>query len=335
MMAPQVRLLPSNHEFLVEGTDTVLQAALRAGLSIRYGCSDGHCGECKARIVSGEVREVHPHGYELSAAEKAQGHALMCAVSPVTDLVVEMDVARTPEQIPVQSIDARVRAIEHPGAHVLVLRVRTPGTHRLRFLGGQYVRLSLDGGQVRGMASLANCPCDDRNLVFHLAEDRDDPFTAHCFKRLREGDEIHVEGPLGDFVIGDEIERPLVFLACDTGFAPIKSLIEHVIALDVAHTMDLIWVSGGSVGHYEDNLCRSWDDALDDFHYRPGRVGAVGDPGAWRAAIAGSLARVGDALGRDYYIAGPTHFIEAATDVLGRLGVPEAHLRIQRIPPPA
>jgi CDP-4-dehydro-6-deoxyglucose reductase, E3 len=334
VMAPQVRLLPSNHEFLVEGADTVLEAALRAGLSISYGCSDGNCGQCKARIVSGEVREVHGHGYALSDAERLQGHALMCAVSPVTDLVVEMDVARTPAQIPRQSMQAQVRVIEHPAPHVLVLRVRTPGTHRLRFLGGQYVRLSLDGGRLQGMAALANCPCDDRNLVFHLAEDRANPLIARCFEDLREGEAIQIEGPFGDFVIGDEIERPLVFLACDTGFGPIKSLIEHVIALDVADEMDLVWVAGGSVGHYEDNLCRSWDDALDDFHYRPERVGAVGDPGAWRATIGGSLARFDDPLGRDYYIAGPTHFVEAATDVLGRLGVPEAHCRIQCIPPP-
>jgi CDP-4-dehydro-6-deoxyglucose reductase, E3 len=334
VMAPQVRLIPSNHEFLVEGADTVLEAALRAGLSISYGCSDGNCGECKARIVSGEAREVHPHGYALSDAEKAQGYALMCAVSPVTDLIVEMGVARTPEQISLQSIHAEVRMIQHPAPHVLVLRLRMPGTHRLRFLGGQYVRVSLDGGRFQGMAALANCPCDDHNLVFHLAEDRDDPFIAHCFEGLREGDAVQVEGPFGDFVVDDQSERPLVFLACDTGFGPIKSLIEHVIALDVVDTMDLVWVAGGSVGHYEDNLCRSWDDALDDFHYQPLRVGAGGDPGAWSAAIAGSLARIDDPRGRDYYIAGPAHFVEAAAGALSRLEVPEAVCRFQTIPPP-
>ncbi|WP_018233850.1 2Fe-2S iron-sulfur cluster-binding protein [Thioalkalivibrio thiocyanodenitrificans] len=333
VMAPQVRLVPSNHEFLVEGADTILQAALRAGLSIRYGCSDGNCGQCRARIVSGEVREVQPHGYALTDAEKAQGLALMCAVSPVTDLVVEMDVARTPAQIPRQSMQAEVRSIEDPAPHVRVLRVRTPGTHRLRFLGGQYVRLSFDDGRVQGAAALANCPCDDRNLVFHLAENRDDPLTTRCFEGLSRGDPVGVEGPFGGFVMGDEIDRPLVFLACDTGFAPIKSLIEHVIALDVADRMDLIWVASGSAGHYEDNLCRSWDDALDDFHYRPMRVGVAGDPAAWPTAVARSLAHLDDPGMRDYYIAGPSHFIRVATDVLTGLGVPEEHRRVQAIPP--
>jgi CDP-4-dehydro-6-deoxyglucose reductase len=332
VMAPQVRLLPGDHEFLVEGSDTVLEAALRAGLSIGYGCSNGNCGDCKARIVSGEIREVRPHDYALTEMEREAGYALLCSVSPVTDLVIETGVARRPDQIPWQSIDASLREIQRPGPHVAVLRIQTPRTRRLRFLGGQSVRLSVDGGRLEGELPLANCPCDDRNLVVHLAENREDPFVAYCLEHLTRGDSVHVEGPLGDFVIEDDIERPLVFLACDTGFGPIKSLIEHVIALDIADTMDLIWVAGGSVGHYEDNLCRSWDDALDNFHYQEIRMGSGSDSGAWVAAVAGALANKDEPQERDYYIAGPTHFIDAVATVLNRLAVPSERRRYQPVP---
>jgi CDP-4-dehydro-6-deoxyglucose reductase len=333
VMAPQVRLLPGDHTFLVEGADTVLEAALRAGLSIGYGCSNGNCGDCKARIVSGEVREVRPHDYVLSEAERDEGYALLCTVSPVTDLVIETGVARRPDQIPWQSIDAILREIQRPGPHVAVLKVQTPRTRRLRFLGGQSVRLSLAGGGLQGELPLANCPCDDRNLAFHLAENREDPFTAHCFEHLTKGDAVRIEGPLGGFVIEEEIERPLVFLAGDTGFGPIKSLIEHVIALDIADTMDLIWAACGSIGHYEDNLCRSWDDALDNFHYQEIRMGSGSDSGAWIAAVAGALAKSDARQERDYYIAGPTHFIDAVATVLNRLLVPAERRHYQPVPP--
>jgi CDP-4-dehydro-6-deoxyglucose reductase, E3 len=97
--------------------------------------------------------------------------------------------------------------------------------------------------------------------------------------------------------------------------------------------MDLVWVAGGSVGHYEDNLCRAWDDALDNFHYRPERVGSASDAEAWTAVIAGAIARLDDPRGRDYYVAGPEHFIGAAGTVLSRLGVAAGQCRYQAIPP--
>ncbi|MCK7580126.1 MAG: 2Fe-2S iron-sulfur cluster-binding protein [Chromatiales bacterium] len=44
VMVAHVHLLPSRHEFFVEGSDTLLEAALRAGLALNYGCSNGNCG---------------------------------------------------------------------------------------------------------------------------------------------------------------------------------------------------------------------------------------------------------------------------------------------------
>lgn len=337
VLAPQVRLVPDHHEFLVEGADTILEAALRAGLSIGYGCSNGNCGECKARIVSGEVRDVRRHDFVISETERAEGYALLCSVAPITDLVIEVGVARKPEQIPLQTIDATVREIVRTGPHVLLFKLRTPRTKRLRFLGGQFARLLVDAGKTMGVVEallpLANCPCDDRNLAFHLVENREDPFAVHCFERLRKGETLRIEAPFGTFVVEDEIDRPLVFIACDTGFAPVKSLIEHVIALDRVEAMHLIWVASGAVGHYEDNLCRSWEDALDHFRYRPIRVNTVGDLDAWSSTLVGSLERIQDPGLPSYYVAGPERFTDAVRELLGRLGVSTAQCRYQPMPP--
>ncbi len=73
IMAPNVTIQPSGHEFFVEGNDTLLEAALRNGVSLNYGCSNGNCGDCKARVVSGEVKKVHAHDYVLKQAEKDAG----------------------------------------------------------------------------------------------------------------------------------------------------------------------------------------------------------------------------------------------------------------------
>ena len=79
IMTAHVQLMPSGHEFFVEGSDNLLEAALRAGLALDYGCSAGSCGKCKAKVLSGQVQKTRHSDYVLSAAEKS---------SPATTLVI-------------------------------------------------------------------------------------------------------------------------------------------------------------------------------------------------------------------------------------------------------
>ena len=89
IMAAHIRVFPSEHEFFLEGNDSILEAALRAGLALNYGCSNGNCGLCKAKILSGQVKKIRPHDYVISVAEKAQGYALLCSTTAVTGLAIE------------------------------------------------------------------------------------------------------------------------------------------------------------------------------------------------------------------------------------------------------
>ncbi|MCL4725432.1 MAG: 2Fe-2S iron-sulfur cluster binding domain-containing protein, partial [Rhodocyclaceae bacterium] len=127
-MSVRVTLHPSGHEFQVEGADTVLEAALKAGLAINYGCSNGNCGLCKARVVSGQVEKVRPHDYRLSEAEKGQGYVLLCANAPLGDLVVEALENAESGDIPQQQIVARIKAVEPLGENVRLLHLQTPRT---------------------------------------------------------------------------------------------------------------------------------------------------------------------------------------------------------------
>lgn len=332
VMAPQVRLLPDNQEFLVEGADTILEAALRSGLAIRYGCSNGACGECMARVVSGEVRTVRPHDRVLSEQERKEGYALMCSSAPITDLVIEMGVAQSPEQIPTQTVEVTVRDLQFINEMVLQLKVQTPRTRRLRFLGGQYVRVQALPDGPSAYLPLGNCPCDDRNLAFHLVAERHDAFAQYCRESLRKGDVLRIDGPFGDFVLGHDLQQPLILLGCDAGFAPLKSLIEHRIALNTSETLHLIWVASAGVGHYLENLCHSWEDALEQIRFRPLTV-ANNDPAAYSAALSEGLARVPEPSQCQFMIAGPLAFLEVAEKLLTAQGVPADQCHWQSIPP--
>ncbi len=326
VMTAQVKVKPSGHEFFVEGSETILSAALRAGLAPSYGCGNGNCGLCKARIVSGQTRQVHNYDYPLSAGERAQGYALLCSHTAVSDLVVEMLEAQSPEDIPLQEIVARVKSVEPLSADILLLHLQTPRGNRLRFLAGQRVALSVSGSTAnfRGEYPIASCPCDDRNLLFHIRRDDEDEFARRLFAgALKANDAVSLFGPFGDFVLRKDSPRDLAFLACDTGFAPVKSLVEHAVASDLPGVIRLVWAATRPDGHYLENQCRAWADALETFSHV---ALTAPDAAAAGALAARRLIEEGDFMSRDVYVSGPAGFVAAAAEVLTAAGLPANQL---------
>ena len=265
IMSAQVTIQPSGHTFFVEGNDTLLEAALRNGISLNYGCSNGNCGECKARVLSGEVKKVHAYDYVLKPAEREAGVILMCSYAPVNDVVIEASVAGA-RDIPVQRLVAKVKSVEVFNPQMAALHILAPRSQRLRFLGGQSIRLGVNGA--RGRYAIASCPCEDRHIEVQIPRRPGDAFAEALFTSFKANDAVEVEGPFGEFVLDEDSTRPVIFLAFGAGFAPIKSLVQHAMSLELAESMDLHWLADAA-GHYQDNLCRAWADALDNFNYVP------------------------------------------------------------------
>lgn len=265
IMAPNVTIQPSGHEFVVEGNDTLLEAALRNGISLNYGCSNGNCGDCKARVVSGEVTKVHAHDYVLKQAEKDAGVILLCSYAPINDVVIESSVAGA-KDIPVQKLTARVKSVEKFNPQMAALHILAPRSQRLRFLGGQSIQIKINGAS--RSYPIASCPCEDRHIEVQIPRLANDALTEAVYSELKANDTVEVEGPFGEFVLDEDSPRPIIFLAFGAGFAPIKSLVQHAMSLDLTESMDLHWLAD-EAGHYQDNLCRAWADALDNFNYLP------------------------------------------------------------------
>ncbi len=268
-MSYQVEIQPSGHRFEAQEGESLLEAALRAGLNIQYNCNSGSCGECRARILEGEVRRYRHGDFHLSEAEQLRGGFLLCTHVATSDLRIEALEAGSAADIPLQQIDARVRVLESRGEDMRLLTLRTPRTRTLRFLAGQHVHLAFtDGDGESADLALAGCPCNGMELEFHIARDPASPFAERLFRELQRGDTLHVEGPYGEVTLDEESVRPLLFIAVGEGFAFSKSLIEHELALESGRHIEFWWLAGAS-GHYRANLCRSWEDAVDELRYRP------------------------------------------------------------------
>ncbi|MEK6747696.1 MAG: 2Fe-2S iron-sulfur cluster-binding protein [Pseudomonadota bacterium] len=316
-------LQPINLRIEIAASETLLEAGLRVGLGLNYGCSNGNCGLCKARVISGAVSKLRHHDYVFSETEKLQNYVLMCSCGAATDLEFEAAIASHAHEIQLHDIPGRVHALKTLNSDVMLLHVQTPRSNRLRFLAGQSVALSV--GDDANAYPISSCPCDDRNLHFHINRDDSNALARRVFESLRVGETINIYGPVGDFVLRQTSTRPVLLLACDKGFAPIKSLAEHAMSLERAPAIYLYWFSKTQDGHYFANACRAWADAFDVFHFR--EIVVAGGADAEREKMLGEvLAQHPSIADFDIYVAGPAPFTTRVREKLLQAGVQQQHL---------
>ena len=314
LMAAHIRLLPSGHDFFAEGTSTILEAGLRSGLALNYACSNGNCGKCKAKVISGEVNKTSDHDFVISDTDKANGHILMCCNEAVTDITIEALEAGSSADIPQQQITAKVKKVDTSHDDVALIHAKTPRTMRLRFLAGQYVSLGGNNGIPTTDISVSSCPCDDMNIHFQVPNIPGDAFSEYVFSNLKSGDTLDIVGPNGDFVLNENSHHSLTFIAWHTGFAPIRSLVEHAMALDTAESISFIWITEKDSDRYLDNLCRSWNDAFDNFNYTS--VVANLNTDAPEEVVNNIIDNIDEISEQDIYVAGNAALLDSCSAIL-------------------
>ena len=324
-MGYSVTLSHSGHQFECEPSESILEAALRSGVNLSYHCATGGCGECKAKVLSGQVEEYRHFDFVIPEAEKIANTVLLCSVAPRSDLVIEANEAATAKDIPLQQISVKVAKIEQPNENNAVLHLRTPRSRTLRFLAGQYVKVTGRNGEPY-YSYIASCPCNGMIIQLHIMRTAH-PFAEYVFNSLKPGDNLEVEGPYGEFTLDEVSRRPVVMVAQDTGFAPMKSLIEHAIALDIPQSMQLFWLVEQGQDHYQANYCRSWEDALDSFLYRPLHLDLLENGQSdYQGASSYVLGRTPVESEIDLYLSGPETMTSAFANAFMAKGTPGSRI---------
>ena len=263
-----VTLQPSGHQFQVEDGEAVLAAALRQGFVLPYGCKNGVCGSCKGTILSGSVDYGVYQAKTLTDEEKAQGKALFCQAKPLSDLVLEARTIGAAKDIQVKKLPCRVQKLERLADDVMVLKLKLPANEKLVFLAGQYIEFLLKDGSRRSF-SIANPPYDAELIELHVRHVAGGQFTDHVFTKMKERDILRCEGPLGTFFLREESDKPVVFVASGTGFAPIKAVIEHMIHKNITRPMTLYWGGRRPKDLYMGALAEKWAAEHPDLKYVP------------------------------------------------------------------
>jgi CDP-4-dehydro-6-deoxyglucose reductase len=235
-----VRLEPSGHTFTVAPGETLLEAALREGVGLPYGCRNGACGACKGVLRSGELEYGEYQVREIGGAK---------------DLAI-------------RTLPCRVEKIEKPASDVAILYLKLPTGERLQFLAGQYIDILLKEGKRRSF-SLANAPHDDQFLQLHVRKTPGGAFSIFVFDQMKERAILRFEGPLGTFFLREDEDKPIVFVAGGTGFAPIKAIIEHAFHHGLDRPMVLYWGVRARQDLYLADLPRQWQRDHPHFTFIP------------------------------------------------------------------
>jgi CDP-4-dehydro-6-deoxyglucose reductase len=323
-MPHRITIEPSGHQFDVEPGNTLLRAALEAGIHLPYGCRNGACGACKGRVVSGQVdRGLYTEG-ALSETELARGYALFCCARPLSDLVIESREVGAVRDIPVKTLPCRVQKLARLAPDVMLLQLKLPASERLQFLAGQYIDILLKDGRRRSF-SIANAPQADDYLELHVRQVPGGHFTAHVFQAMRARDILRLEGPHGDFFLREDSAKPVVLLAGGTGFAPIKAIVEHAFHQKSMRPMALYWGARDRAGLYLHELAERWAASHPGFMYVPvlseplNADGWQGRTGLVHQAV---MADFPDLSGHQVYACGAPAMIEAARfDLISRCGL--------------
>jgi CDP-4-dehydro-6-deoxyglucose reductase len=271
-MTFQVTIAPSQHQFTVTADQTVLDAALAAGILLPYSCRSGACSTCKAKIVSGTIQPVPSAEVVLSPEEREAGYTLLCQARATSDLVVESREIRLASDIQVRKLPSRVTSISRPAVDVAVLQLQLPATEAFKFYAGQYVELILKDGKRRSY-SMANPPHAAAALELHIRHLPGGLFTDHVFgvgaTQMKEREILRIEGPLGSFFLREDSDLPIVMVASGTGFAPIKAIIEHMVHQEIKRPVTLYWGGRRPSDLYMHALAQNWAETIPNFSYVP------------------------------------------------------------------
>jgi CDP-4-dehydro-6-deoxyglucose reductase len=269
-MSYQITLSPSGHKFSCQEGQEILKAGLAAGLRMPFSCRSGMCRTCRGRVIQGTVDFGVAHIKYLSDAERSQGLALLCCASPTSNVVIELDEIDPHKHMKPQRMPSRVLSFSQAAPDVRIVTLGLPANEPMQFRAGQFVDVLLDSNTRRSY-SIANPPRSEgvRQLELHIHHMSGGKFTDHIFIALKAREIWQIEMPLGSFCLQEESDKPIIFVATGTGFAPIKSMIQALLGQASKRPMHLFWGGRYLSDLYQLDVVQGWARDNSQLHFTP------------------------------------------------------------------
>ena len=264
-MSTQLTLQPSQQQISVDTEETILEALLRHGFQAAHSCKNGACGTCKSKLLSGKVEHKPYTNTALSTTELENNWILTCCALPQSDVHIHYQDA--PHNA-IRTLPCRVQHIDKISNDVVVLRLTLPSNLSFNFSAGQYIDIHTKDGQKRSF-SIANPPLGDNYLDLHIRLVAGGKFSEYVFNNLQEKEILRFTGPLGNFFLREDSDKPLIFVASGTGFAPIKSILEYAFSKNIQRRIYLYWGVYSLAHLYMPKLPQQWQQQHQHFSFIP------------------------------------------------------------------
>ena len=313
---------PDNRIVPVKEDETILDACLRNDLPMPFDCRNGGCGDCKCTVLHGEVTLGAYQASALTDAEREAGRILACVAKPLTDIEIEYEPGPAAAR-PARVHEARVVAMERLAEDVMRVRLEVDGEEPIAYYAGQYINILLEDGQKRAF-SFATPPHEPGPIELHIRRIEGGRFTTHVFTAMKVGDRLRFEGPVGSFFLREEGDKPVIFVAGATGFAPVKSMLEHAFHAGITRPMVLYWGTRKLSDMYLRELAEGWARDHANFRFVP----VLSEPGpddGWEGRTGlvheAILADYPDLAGHRIYACGSVKMVEAAQPAFAKQGI--------------
>ncbi len=327
-----VRIEPHARTLQVREDQPVLAAALSAGLNLPHSCKSGHCSSCRARLLRGRIHYPGGRPLGITSEEERSGYILLCQARPLTDLAVEARLSAPVADVEIKTLPSRIAALNLLAPDVMQVLLRLPSVERLRFHAGQYLDVLLEGGKRRSF-SIASPPHDSDLIELHVRRVSGGGFTERFFggaggAQLSVGSLLRIEGPIGQFTYR-EGHSPILMLAGGTGFAPLKSILRHVLETGRQRDIHFYWGARHTLDLYEQERVLEWVRREPRLSF----TAVLSEPTATEAAGSraglvheAALADHPDLRAFEVYAAGPPAMIEAIRAEFPSRGLPGERL---------
>ncbi len=305
--------------------DTILRAALRAGLGFPYECNVGSCGNCRFELIEGAVMHRRDHPPAWTERDRQRNRWLGCQSQPNRDCRIKV------------RLDDRYRSQHRPARRELRLTAVVPITHDMSefrfaagdtapFLPGQYALLYLP--EVSGGRPYSFCNIDGEKGTwsFQIKRVPGGEATSRLFDTLEVGDVLTADGPFGMAYLREDSPRDLLLVAGGSGLSPMVSIARAAVQSGKLRGRSIHFVYGGRTP--QDICGEEILSALPGYGERIHYVGAISEPeSCWEGPTGFAHHVVGAAYGDalksfEVYFAGPAAMGEAMQKMLIEAGVP-------------
>ena len=310
-MTFRVKIADTDLTFEVEENETILDAALRQGIEFPYSCYSGICTTCLGKVQSGDTTYGDNEIYGIEP-DNPEREVLFCSAYAQSDLIIShAEFAPDANEQP-KTLACHIIERETVNDAIIKVRLQPKLETPFPYKPGQYLELQHAGKSYP--LSIASHP-DDTFIELHLLDADYSPLPEPLSVAIKQHDEVVIHGPLGDAYLREDSTSPILLVAGGTGFAPMKSIIQHLVSKGSRRPIHLFWGARDPQFLYLHDQLHLWDKHIPNFQYTP----VISEPNHQWDGLVGLvhehvLALYDNLADYDIYLAGPIPMLRVARE---------------------